>query len=80
MSEERHSRAGRPPRLSDTSTPTQVSCRVEETAAYHPVSPGCPRGTWTGDVCMSADEKHRAFWTWQQAFILPGPGQVGRAG
>lgn len=67
-------------RLLDKSTLLRVSCHVDEIAAYKPVSPGCPCGTWTGDVCVSADEKHRAFWAWQQAFILPGTGQVGTAG
>lgn len=38
--------------------------------------PGCPRGTWTGDVCVSADEKEA-----QSVLGLAAvTGQVGRAG
>lgn len=42
------------PRLLDRFTPTLVLSR-EGYTAHHPVSLGCPHGTWTGDAHMSAD-------------------------
>lgn len=58
--QERHRRAESPLLVGEAQTPRQIHPHAdllssEGYTAHHPVSLGCPCGTWTGDAYISAD-------------------------